>query len=383
MGLSSGSVSLMDRFDAVIVGGGMAGVSAGFYISELGMSVALLDMEAQLAHHTTGRSAALYFENYGHLAIRPLSQASRPVFEHPIADLVDGPLFGDRRGAMTVAGPEHVADLERRQIEAVRAGTTVYLITSKEASQRVPAMREGTLAVALWEPDAVDIDVAAAHQMYARGIRRNGGTIRTSMRVTSLAADRDGWQVGVDGEQLAARAVVNATGAWGDQVAALAGLEPIGLEPRRRTAFMVPGHSDWSHWPLVDSAAHDFYFKPDGTQLLCSPSEEELTEPGDPRPRQEDIALAIDRINEMTTIGIRSVRSAWTGLRTFAPDRCMVIGEDAAAAAFFWLVGQGGTGIQTAPAAGRLLAGLVAHGAAPSDLSHVDLMALSPGRFAS
>ncbi len=372
---------MMERYDVVVIGGGIAGAAAGFYLSEIGQSVALFEMEAQLAQHSTGRSAALYFENYGHAAIRPLSRASRPVFEHPIPDLSDGPLFGKARGALTVAENHQMDELVHQMDEAAEAGTTVHMMTPEEAGEFVPCLRVDRIAAALWQPDSIDIDVAACHQMFVRGMRRGGVEIQTSTAVRSLRTDDGGWVVDLGDRKVTAGKIVNAAGAWGDTVASLAGLPPIGLQPRRRTAFMVPGESAWSEWPLVVGAGHNFYFKPDGSQLLCSPSEEVLTEPGDPRPQEEDIALAIDTINEMTTLGIRTVRSAWTGLRTFAPDRSMVIGEDPLAQGFFWLVGQGGTGIQTAPASGRLLASLLIHGAVPADLAHVDLSALAPARF--
>ena len=177
--------------------------------------------------------------------------------------------------------------------------------------------------------------------------------------------------------------IVNAAGAWGDQVAALAGIPPVGLVPKRRTAFMVPGNNDAVDWPMVVESRQEFYFKPDGPQFLCSLAEEEPSEPTDPRPRMEDVALAIDRINTATTLAIRTVNSQWTGLRTFAPDRELVIGEEPTSPGFFWLVGQGGTGIQTSPGYGQLLAGLVTDGSAPQPLvdAGVDVAAYSPGRF--
>jgi D-arginine dehydrogenase len=367
----------MDRWDAVVIGGGIAGVSAAFELTQSGLRTTLLEMESQLAYHTTGRSAALYLENYGHPAVRPLSRASRPIFERPA--WADQPLIGEQRGAITVATSRQMEALARQEQEAAAAGTSTRMLTGEEAAALVPALRP--IEAALWEPGASDIDVAATHQMYVRGLRRNGGEIRTSSPVTGLAVDGDGWQLACDEDRLRTRFVVDAAGAWGDAVAGLAGVTPIGLTPMRRTAFMVTGPPGSSGWPLVIGAGHDFYFKPDGPQLLCSPSEEEPAEPGDPRPRETDIARAIERINEITTLDIRSVRSSWTGLRTFAPDRSMVIGEAPEAPGFFWLVGQGGTGIETAPAAAQLLASLVTRGEAPDHLAHVQLDALTPGRL--
>jgi len=175
---------------------------------------------------------------------------------------------------------------------------------------------------------------------------------------------------------------VNAAGAWGDTVASLVGLSPVGLQPLRRTAFMVTGDMDWAAWPMVVSAAHDYYFKPDGPQVLCSPSDETPSEPVDARPDPLDVALAIEKINEATTLEIRSVRSEWAGLRTFAPDRDLVIGPDPEEPTFFWMVGQGGTGIQAAPATAELLAALVRGESVPAHIEAVgvDLEDVSPAR---
>lgn len=371
----------MDHWDVVVIGGGIAGVSAAAELATRSARVLLLERESQLAYHTTGRSAALYLENYGHPAIRPLSRASRSMFASPPPDVAEGPLFGEARGALTVGEAGHEGELDQQLLAGEASGTPVQRISAADAIARVPALRPEKVIGALWEPDATDIDVAGTHQMYVRSLRRSGGEIRTSMPVTGLRLQDGAWSVACGGDRLMARHVVDAAGAWGDQVAALAGLRPVGLTPMRRTAFMVAGSTEGLHWPLVIGAGHDYYFKPDGPQLLCSPSEEEPEEPGDPRPREEDIAFAIERINQVSKLGIRSVRSSWTGQRTFSPDRAMVIGPDPEAPSFHWLVGQGGTGIQTAPAAARLLAGLALDGSPPTDLAHVEVGALSPGRF--
>jgi D-arginine dehydrogenase len=179
--------------------------------------------------------------------------------------------------------------------------------------------------------------------------------------------------------------VINATGAWGDEVAALAGVGPIGLQPMRRTAFMVPGSQAYHRWPMTVEAEQRFYFKPDGVQFLCSLAEESPCHPCDPKPQMEDVALAIERINEATVLGIRAVNSQWTGLRTFSPDRDLVVGEDPTVPGFFWLVGQGGIGIQTSPAYGSLLASLATGTDLAPELveAGVDTARLSPARFRS
>ena len=334
------------RCEVVVIGGGIAGVSAAAELSHH-RSVVLLEREETLAYHTTGRSAALFFGSYGHPDTLPLTRRSLEWFNDP--PHVDHPVLTPR-GAMTLVFEGELPDLE--------GGIP---ITPEEAAERVPALHSEMLVGAVWEPDAADMDVAAIHQAYVRQLRSNGGTIVTSSEVTDLTPASP-WRIVTPEGVWEADHVVNAAGAWGDEIARLARLQPVGLIPKRRTAFMVTAPPDSGHWPLVTDADHSFYFKPDGTQLLCSPADETPSEPVDARPEDIDIALAIERINDVTKLGIRAIRSSWAGLRTFAPDDSMVIGPDPDEPTFHWLVGQGGTGIQTAPAAASLLTDLLIAG---------------------
>lgn len=344
--------------DVIVIGGGIAGVAAAAELATAGAEVTLLEAERQLAFHTTGRSAALYFENYGHPTVRALTRASRRYFEDP-PEGTDAPLLS-ARGALIVAPADQVERLQRQIEEGIHHGTDIRRLSEEEARAVVPALRPGAIVAASYEPGAADMDVAAIHQSFVRSFRRRGGTIVTGARVGALA--RDGvWTVTTEaGERHQADVVVNAAGAWCDVVARRAGVAPIGLVPKRRTAFMVVAPSGAERWPLTVDAAQTFYFKPDGTQLLCSPADETPSEPCDARPEEIDVARAIERINDITTLGIGSVRSSWAGLRSFVSDGGMVIGFDDTVEGFFWLAGQGGTGIQTAPAAGALTADLVA-----------------------
>ena len=347
----------MERFDVCVIGGGIAGVSVMAHLAAT-RSCVLVEAEPTLAFHTTGRSAALYFENYGHPSIRSLSRASRRYFDSPPEGAADGPLLAPR-GALTIARPRQVDHLDQVELEGRAAGTDVRRLSPEDTADLVPVIRAELLAAALWEPAAADMDVAGIHQSFVRLSRARGGEIRTSAPVSRLERVGGRWTVTAGADTFLCNVVVDAAGAWGDVVALLAGVQPIGLAPMRRTAFMVAGNEAWKRWPLVVDADHDFYFKPDGAQLLCSLADETPSEPCDARPEEIDVALAIERINEATTLGIRSVRSEWAGLRTFVPDGGMVIGLDPDADGFFWLVGQGGTGIQTSPAAGMLAAALV------------------------
>ena len=362
----------------VVIGGGIAGVAAGYYLARAGCQLTLVERESALAYHSTGRSAALYFEDYGARAIRPLTKASRCFFDNPPPGLADVG-FLERRGALWIGRPEQTSSLER---ELVEAGPRAQKLGAAAALDLVPVLTPD-LAWAIYVPDALDLDVAAIHQAFVRGIRREGATIVAASPVTRLTRHQSGWLATTPNATYVADVIVNAAGAWGDEVAALAGVDPVGLDPRRRTAFMVPGDISYAHWPLVADVDNLFYFRPDGTQVLCSLADETPMPPGDAQPEPLDIALAIERINAATTLDIKTVRSAWAGLRTFVADRAMVIGFDRDQPEFFWLVGQGGTGIQTAPAAGELTAALVTGRVPPSIQldAGLDLAALSPNRL--
>lgn len=357
----------MEHFDVCIVGGGIAGVSVAASLSS-SRHVVLVEREPTLAFHTTGRSAALYFESYGHASIRSLTKASRRYFEAPPVGTTDAPLLTPR-GALTIARPHQLARIDQAELDAQTATTEVRRLSPDQVADIVPSVRAELLAAALWEPDAADMDVAGIHQSFVRTIRSRGGEIRTTAPLTAAAPQSGGWVITVGEARLRCDVLVDAAGAWGDVVAGIAGVAPLGLAPKRRTAFMVGGDDAWRGWPLVVDADHDFYFKPDGSQLLCSLADETLSEPCDARPEEIDVALAIERINAATTLDVRSVRSAWAGLRTFLSDGGMAIGFDPDAEGFFWLVGQGGTGIQTAPAAGSLAAALISGDDLPENLS--------------
>ncbi len=371
----------MKPLRVAVVGGGIAGVSAAFHLSERA-EVLLFEAEPTLAYHTTGRSAALLFESYGSLGIRPLTLASRSFFDHPPPGLSDFPFLSER-GGMLVGREEQVDSLRQWNLEARETGTKVEWLPPSRAQEICPVLRSEHLAGAVWEPGAVDMDVAAIHQAFVRGARRRGARISVNAPITGLEQTAGGWKVRSGEKTVRVQVVVNAAGAWGDEVAGLAGVKPVGITPMRRTIFMTPGAEEYRGWPLVANVEMEWYFKPDGVQLLCSLAEENPAPPGDPRPEPLDIALAIERINRATTLGIRSVRSSWTGLRTFAPDREMVVGFDGEAEGFFWLVGQGGTGIQTAPGAGELTASLILDSRVSSHLlDHgLDAEVLSPRRF--
>jgi D-arginine dehydrogenase len=360
----------MNHLDYLIIGSGIAGASAAYELAGHG-DVMIAEREEHHGYHTTGRSAALYTEAYGNAPIRALTSASRPFYEGPPEGFADHPLLTPL-GCLYIAAAGQEPDLERLGREIAAMGVTAIPLTAEEVLARVPVLRPEAVTAGLYEPDARAIDVDALHQGYLRGARAKGATIRTGAELTALARDAGGdWRATfADGTEVTARVVVNAAGAWADTVGAMAGLAPLGLTPLRRTAILLdppPGHAI-EQWPAVMDVAEQFYFKPDAGLLLASPADETPSPPCDAAPEELDIAICVDRVQTAADIPVRRVVKAWAGLRTFAPDRTPVIGYDDLAPGFFWLAGQGGYGVQTAPAAGRMAAALARGQAMPEDL---------------
>lgn len=371
-----------------IVGGGIAGTSAAYSLAKTGAfdRVTLLEAEAQLAQHTTGRSAALLTENYGAGPIRPLTTASLGFLHDPPDTLVDAPLL-EKRGIMTVStSAEGHVHLDEQLEEGRTATNPIVEIDVDQAGDLAPHIRFAPGYRVMWEEESYDIDVAALQQAFVRGMRSHGGEIATSHRVDSVRPEGDGWTLETTGGSVHADVVVNASGAWGDVVARGAGIAPVGLQPMRRTAFMVKSpFDDSSRYPFVADSFHSWYLRPDGTQFMCSPADEIPSEPCDAKAEEIDIAYTIDLLNEHTTLGIRSITSSWAGLRTFGPDRSMVIGPEPEHPMFIWCVGQGGTGIQTAPGVAQLIADLATDGAPGPTFADtgLDLERLLPDRIRS
>ena len=373
----------MDVFDIVIVGGGMAGASAGYFMAGQAR-VLLLEMEAQPGYHTTGRSAALYSEAYGNAAIRALTSGGRAFYEAPPPGFADHALLTPR-GALFIGRADQSAALDATAVEASANVDTIRRLDAAATRALVPVLRPDYVSGGVHEPEAMDIDVHALHQGFLRGLRARGGEVRVGAEVTGLAHDGTGWRVESKAGTVRAPILVNAAGAWCDVVAAMAGVDPIGLVPKRRTAvlFAPSDGIDSSGWPLTVDVDEQFYFKPDAGKLMGSPADETPMEPCDVQPDEFDIALAVDRIQTASTLEIRRIEHRWAGLRSFVADKTPVVGFDSAAEGFFWLAGQGGYGIQTAPSMGRVSAALAAGDDIPADLQEfgVRAAALSPSRF--
>ncbi|MCU7726822.1 FAD-binding oxidoreductase [Actinoplanes sp. KI2] len=331
--------------DVAVIGAGMAGVSIAYELSDAG-SVLVLEQESRPAYHTTGRSAAMFLESYGSPEVRRLTTDSRPDFDAAGELLKPRPMIW-------VAPPEQMDRLE------AMAAAQPTLVPAPRPETFCPALRPDWCAGALREPGALEIDVMGLHQHYLGGARRRGARIVLDAAVRSGRYEGGRWLLDTAAGPVEAGAVVNAAGAWADRVASALGVEPVGMRPMRRTAAVVRASGVDRDWPIVGDVGETFYFRPEGVGVLVSPADETPSEPCDARPDDIDVALAIERVNEATVLGLRSVHTAWAGLRTFAPDRQPVAGADPAAPGLFWLAGQGGYGIQIAPALARLAAGAV------------------------
>ena len=366
--------------DIIIVGGGMAGASAGAHLAAT-HRVVILERESLPGYHSTGRSAALFSESYGNEPVRALTRASRGFFMAPPEGFTEHPLLiprgtlhlathaqTDALDAM-LAAPDMTSYLRRFDADAVMAAC--------------PVLRADLVAGGAFEQGASDIEVHALHDGYLRRFRRLGGTLVTDAQMQACRRANGVWQIETRAGAFAAPILVNAAGAWADDIGTMAGAGRLGIQPCRRTALLaeLPEGLAAAHWPMVVDIDEQFYFKPDAGLLLLTPADETPVPPCDVQPEELDVAIAIDRVEQVTTLQIRRIRTRWAGLRSFAPDRTPVIGFDGDAAGFFWLAGQGGYGIQTAPAAAALAAALLRDEAPPPELSAFDPGLVAPTRL--
>lgn len=368
------------RYDIIILGGGMAGTSLAAVLSTHAR-VLLVEAEHQLGSHSTGRSAALFFETYGNEVVRALTRASRSFLLDPPVGFTASPLLTPR-GCLYVASQDEIAALHA--LQSAPSSDVLRRIPPEEAIALVPILRPDAVKAALLDPTGFDIDVSAVLHGYASAARRAGAEIVTSGGAASPQRDGDAWQVEFQSGKASAPVVVNATGAWADQVAIRAGVRPIGLTPMRRTAILVrpTAGCDISTWPFVINASETLYFKPDAGQLLISPANEDHEAPGDTAPDEIDVAIAVDRFEALTSMPVQRVAHRWSGQRTFSSDRTPVVGFAPDAPGFFWFAGQGGYGIQTAPAMAAAAAGLIVNGALPPEIREHGVRAhdLAPSR---
>ncbi|MGE0668493.1 MAG: NAD(P)/FAD-dependent oxidoreductase [Sphingomonadales bacterium] len=368
--------------DFLIIGAGIAGASAGYFLGRHG-SVVLLERESAPGYHTTGRSAAFYAPSYGGPNIRPLTIASGPFLRRPPEGFTETPLLTDR-GALYIARKEQIPALDAFEAALRPFEPDIVRLDGAAAREMCGVLREDYVASALYEPECADLDVNAAHQGFLRGLRQRGGTVATDATALSIVREGGKWVVDTPSGTWRAPVLVNAAGAWADDVARLAGLKAIGMRPLRRTIVILPPPPGYSpRWPVVLDVDDQFYFKPESGRVLASPADETPSDPVDAQPEEIDVAIAVDRIQQAADIPVRHIDNKWAGLRTFSPDRTPVVGFDNQGEGFFWFVGQGGYGIQTAPMMGRLAESLIVRRAMPEELDGFGVTAATydPDRF--
>ena len=376
----------MQTADYIVIGAGIAGASIAWQLVQDGRSsVLLLERESQPGYHTTGRSAALYMATYGTPNIQALTRASRAFYDAPPLEFGADPILSPR-GVIYVAGPDQLDLLKQAYDDARAASPNVEWVDKPALLAQLPCLKPEAVAAGMSEPEAADIDVHALHQGYLRSLRQHGGRLRCNSEVVALQRAAGVWTLALqDGATLQARHVVNAAGAWADRLGQLAGAAPIGLQPRRRSAFTfaAPAGLDVARLPALMAVDESFYIKPDAGQLLGSPANADPVDAHDVQPEEIDIATGIYHIGQMTTLQIRRPSHTWAGLRSFVSDGDLVVGWDARAEAFLWVAAQGGYGIQSAPGYALLARNLALGQPVDARLQAegVDAATLSPRRL--
>ena len=353
--------------DFLVIGGGIAGVSAAARLSRLGSTV-LIEAEESLSYHASGRSAALFEPTYGQPSTVALNKASRDF--HDKAEVLSPRgllLIGNKNNAEAFATDQTQMKLDP--------------ITVEEAQQLVPIVNTAKTDRAAYHTDAWDINTDKLLQHFAKEARENGCQITTNSQATQITRIKTGWEVNTNRTFYFARTIVNAAGAWADEVAKMAGMTPLGFRPLRRSMARMPapGGHDVSHWPVLFGPGESWYAKPDAGALIVSPAEEDQIAPQDAYADDLTLAEGLMRYEQEVTEPVVRLLSTWAGLRTFAPDRTLVLGPDATDGTFIWCAGQGGYGMQSAPAASQLLFDLVT-GRQPA-IDKTDVAALSPARL--
>jgi D-arginine dehydrogenase len=364
----------MSDFDVIIVGGGIAGASLASEIAGQRRTL-ILEAEAHCGYHSTGRSAAFFLESYGGAEVAKLSAASREFLDRPPADFAG-------QGFLHMRGDLH---LTRDDLPQLPKGVETRIVERNELEKLIPGLRSQWRR-ALFEPGCADIDVAGLHAAFLRRFRQRGGIVTTGSRLHSARRSGGRWHVELeDSTSMTANTLVNAAGAWADDVATACGVAPLKIAPKRRTMVQLRvGRSGLKDLPLVDDAAGSFYFKGEGDRTVwLSPHDEIATHACDAAPDEIDVAIAIDRFEGVVDWPIERVERSWAGLRSFAPDRLPVYGYDADQEGFFWCAGQGGFGIQTSPAAAKMAAALLLGEEPYSMVASIDPEVFSPRRFAS
>lgn len=371
--------------DFLVIGGGIAGASAAYHLAQHG-TVCVLEKEKVCGHHSTGRSAAMYSEHHGPKIVCDLALASRTFFDQGYGDLMRKPVLSDR-GTLFVGQLDEEAELEQMLEQQQRGGDAVLrLVDVKQVSDLVPILKPDNLCGGLYYQGAKEIDVHETHQIWLRGLRRKGIDVNVGQELVSAELKDGAWTVKTRTDTFQTKTIVNAAGAWADEVAKICGVKPVGLVPKRRTVITVAIPDDYrdTHWPFTLFIDQKLYFKSDAGSLLVSPMDETPMDPMDAWADDMDMAETADRLEKRTHIKVTKLISNWAGLRSFVADGVPVVGRAPDQDNFFWLAGQGGYGIKTCDAMGRLTAALLIKNDVPEDFKAIGIEAedLSPNRLA-
>jgi len=358
----------MTTCDFLVIGAGISGAAAAYELAPHG-TVIVLEAESAPGYHSTGRSAALYTKHFGSPTVRAFNQASLPFLSAPPPGFADHPLLS-ARGALTIGKADQQREIEE-QVALGAADGSIVELSQAEALQRAPHLKPEAVAFAAYEEGVMDMDVAAIHQGFLKGLKARGGTVACDAGVTALDRPNGVWHAKTRAGEFAAPFVVNAAGAWADKVAALADAQAVGLVPKRRTAIIVelPNGTDTRSWAAVDEAGYGCYCKPETGRVMASPADATPVEPGDVQPEDLDVAIVADWLERSTHIPVRRIQRKWAGLRCFVADDGPVCGFDDEADGFFWLCGQGGYGIMMSSSLGRTTASLITRGDLPADIA--------------
>jgi D-arginine dehydrogenase len=372
--------SMPSSTDIVIIGAGMAGASLASVLAA-SRSVVIIEAEEVAGYHATGRSAAFWQESYGGVGVQPLTSASEQALAHPDADFSEIS-FLRPRGALVIGRQHEGGDVDDFQRRFARRGVPVERLSRNQLKSRAVGLRP-EWSEAAEEPSCRDIDVAALHQAYLRDAKRKGARLVTGAKISSASFRNKMWHINTSAGTVTSPLVVNAAGAWADHVASLCGVQPIHIQPYRRTMVQLRLNAAVpASLPLIQHVNGEFYFKGEGpSRIWLSPHDETPCDPCDAAPTEWDVALAIERFQSVVDWPIAAVERKWAGLRSFAPDRLPVFGADPGCPSFIWCAGQGGFGIQTAPAISALLGFELGVAIADPAIAAVDAAAFSPQRF--
>lgn len=369
-------------FDFCVIGAGISGISAAAELARHG-SVLVLEAESQVSYHATGRSAALFTPNYGNSTVCAINRASRPFLIAPPKEFCDAPILS-KRGFLVLASPGQEAHAEHH-LSLSTKDNPVFRLDAEEACELAKLVPREKIALGAYEPGVQDMDVDCLNQGFLRQLRRLGGRIETDLRVESLKREGNIWRIDTRRETFQAQIIINAAGAWADQVAILADVAPVGLVPKRRTAVLLdpPDECDVRNCPAVDFAGVSQYLKPQSGLIMASPGDETPMEPQDVQAEDLDVAILLDWLQKNTLLPATRPRHVWAGLRTFVEDAIPVVGFDQDVSGFFWLAGQGGYGIMMAPILAQTTAELITSDRLPHEMSNqgIEIDQLSPSRI--